>query len=139
MVTGTKILVILNIVISFAHGDSAVDQYSNPLSNSINNANNHYNHVTGHAETNYNHRQNTNDNLNKQRELALPYDMQQLRSAMRDLPYKFKDQTPNLINFLHKPGVARALFFASSAVSLTKHIFTKAYDFHQIFIKSLTD
>ena len=107
MVTDTKILVILNIVIPFALGDSAIDHYSDPLSNSINNANNNYNHVTGHAETNQ-IRQNTNHNLNK---------LQQLRSAMRDLPYKFKDQTPNLINFLHKPGVARALFFASSAVS----------------------
>ena len=117
MVTDTKILVVLNIVIPFAFGDSAIDHYSNPLSNSINNANNNYNHATDHAETNYNHRQNTNHNLNK---------LQQLRSAMRDLPYKFKDQTPNLINFLNKPGVARALFFASSAVSLPKHIFTKA-------------
>ena len=116
MVTDTKILVILNIVIPFALGDSAIDHYSDPLSNSINNANNNYNHVTGHAETNQ-IRQNTNHNLNK---------LQQLRSAMRDLPYKFKDQTPNLINFLHKPGVARALFFASSAVSLPKHVFTKA-------------
>ena len=122
MVTDTKILVILNIVIPFALGDSAIDHYSNPLSN--NNANNNYNHVTGHAETNQ-IRQNTNHNLNKLREWPLPYDMQQLRSAMRDLPYKFKDQTPNLINFLHKPGVARALFFASSAVSLPKYIFTK--------------
>ena len=125
MVTDTKILVILNIVIPFALGDSAIDHYSNPLPNSINNANNNYNYVTGHAETNQ-IRQNTNHNLNKLQERALPYDMQQFRSAMRDLPYKFKDQTPNLINFLHKPGVARALFFASSAVSLTKHIFTKA-------------
>ena len=122
MVTDTKILVILNIVIPFALGDSAIDHYSNPLSN--NNANNNYNHVTGHAETNQ-IRQNTNHNLNKLREWPLPYDMQQLRSAMRDLPYKFKDQTPNLINFLHKPGVARALFFASSVVSLPKYIFTK--------------
>ena len=125
MVTDTKILVVLNIVIPFAFGDSAIDHYSNPLSNSINNANNNYNHATDHAETNQ-IRQNTNHNLNKLREWALPYDMQQLRSAMRDLPYKFKDQTPNLINFLNKPGVARALFFASSAVSLPKHIFTKA-------------
>ena len=123
MVTDTKILVVLNIVIPFAFGDSAIDHYSNPLSN--NNANNNYNYVTGHAKTNQ-IRQNTNHNLNKLREWALPYDMQQLRSAMRDLPYKFKDQTPNLINFLQKPGVARALFFASSAVSLPKHIFTKA-------------
>ena len=113
MILTSKAVVILDLLVTLVSSQSQ-SHWTSTVNKISNNANNNYNYVRGNA---HQITQNTNANFNKLRDWAFPYTMQDLRGSIRELPYRLRDQTPNMINFLSDPGVARALFLGGTAVS----------------------
>ena len=114
MILTSKAVVILDLLFTLVSSQSQ-SHWTNTVNKISNNANNNYNYVRGNA---HQITQNTNANFNKLRDWAFPYTMQDLRGSIRELPYRVRDQTPNMVNFLSDPGVARALFLGGTAVSV---------------------